>query len=134
MLDPLLGGILIGLSASLMIWGLGRITGISGIFSSIIAKPKGEHIWRYGFIGGLLVGGYACLLLLPEKFNYTIDSSPMVTIAAGFIVGFGTLLGSGCTSGHGVCGISRLSPRSLLATVTFILFGIITVALKGVFS
>ncbi|MEX1099478.1 MAG: YeeE/YedE thiosulfate transporter family protein [Bacteriovoracaceae bacterium] len=130
-LQALLGGILIGLSASAMLGGLGRITGISGIFMGLFSKPNSEETWRFGFMGGLLFGGAAFLAIKPELLQYDLSSfSYWHAIVAGLLVGFGTRLGGGCTSGHGVCGLPRLSKRSFIATITFIGFGVITVAFR----
>lgn len=126
---PLLGGALIGLSATIMFGMLGRITGISGIVSSVLSKPQKEHNWRYAFILGLIFGGCLLRLISPDLFNYSLDSSLPKIIIAGLLVGFGTSLGSGCTSGHGVCGLPRFSGRSLTATLTFMGTGIIVVLL-----
>ena len=128
---PLLGGVLIGLSSSIMLGALGRITGVSGILSSVISQPSRENLWRYMFILGLLVGGWGMLQMRPDFFVYSLDGAPWRVIIAGLIVGFGTRLGSGCTSGHGVCGIPRFSARSIVATVTFMIFGILTVTFLG---
>lgn len=129
---PLLGGILIGLSSSFMLGGLGRITGISGIVAMSMSKPTKENNWRYAFLAGLLLGGFAIFRIRPDLFNYSLDYPWVQVIVAGLFVGYGTRLGSGCTSGHGVCGLARFSKRSLIATILFMSFGMITVALKGV--
>ena len=131
---PLIGGILIGLSSSTMLGGIGRITGISGILGSSLAKISRENLWRYTFLIGLLLGGLLMKIFAPQFFDYTLEVSSTVVIIAGVLVGFGTRLGSGCTSGHGVCGMARMAKRSFLATITFILFGMITVFFKGVLS
>ena len=129
---PLIGGLLIGVSSSLLLWGLGRISGVSGIYSSVLSLNK-ESYWRYSFILGLIFGGVLLRSLFPTAlFNYEVSGSPLRIIIAGLLVGFGTRLGNGCTSGHGVCGISRLAKRSLLATITFIGVGIIVVSVEGV--
>ena len=129
---PLLGGILIGLSSSFMLGGLGRITGISGIVAMSMSKPTKENNWRSAFLAGLLLGGFALFRIRPDLFNYSLDYPWVQVIVAGLFVGYGTRLGSGCTSGHGVCGLARFSKRSLIATILFMSFGMITVALKGV--
>lgn len=129
---PLLGGILIGLSSSFMLGGLGRITGISGILASTLKKPKKEELWRYLFLLGLVGGGFLIKWIRPELFNYSLDFSILDAVIAGLLVGFGTRLGSGCTSGHGVCGLARFSKRSIVATLVFMFFGMATVVLKGV--
>jgi hypothetical protein len=129
---PLLGGVLIGLAASLVLITLGKITGISGIITHAIFNPtKPENSWRILFVFGLLFGGFVMRVFYPELFNYSISENIPLLIFAGLLVGFGTRLGSGCTSGHGVCGLPRLSIRSLVATLTFMISGIITVAIKG---
>lgn len=116
----LAGGALIGASASLLLMGEGRIAGISGIVSGIVADR-----WRLLFVVGLVLGGIVMRIFLPLSFGASTVSLP-VAIAAGLLVGVGTKLGSGCTSGHGVCGISRFSKRSIVATVTFMTTGVLT--------
>lgn len=131
---PLIGGVLIGVSSSTMLGGLGRITGISGIVGSSLSIPKKEEFWRLAFLAGLVLGGFLFARLKPEFFTYQFELSRLHYISAGLLVGYGTRLGSGCTSGHGVCGMARLAKRSITATITFILFGMITVAVKGMIS
>lgn len=121
----LVGGLLLGLSTVVLLLGIGRIAGISGIFSSLL-KPKDIEVWQVLFILGLIVSPLLYSLVRPLP-DIEITTSLPLLIGAGILVGFGTRLGSGCTSGHGICGNARLSPRSLAATVTFMLFGIITV-------
>lgn len=121
----LIGGILIGTAASLMLWLNGRVTGISGIIGGLF--NQGEKAWRIYFLLGLLAGGIFLQLLNPTFFSGRLDIDPLTTLIAGCLVGFGTSLGSGCTSGHGVCGISRLSVRSIVATFAFIVMGVISV-------
>ncbi|MET0340440.1 MAG: YeeE/YedE family protein [Polyangiales bacterium] len=121
----LAGGALLGLGASLLLLVNGRIAGISGIVGGLIAPRPGEVTWRAWFLAGLLLGGVALRLVRPEA----IGASPMpawLIAVAGVMVGFGTRLGGGCTSGHGVCGVSRFSRRSLVATATFIATGMAT--------
>jgi uncharacterized protein len=117
------GGILIGLSASVMLLMEGKIAGISGIFAGILKPVKGEFLWKWCFVAGLLAGGHLLKIFLPRAFDFGIVRSYGVLVAAGLLVGFGTRLGNGCTSGHGVCGIGRLSPRSMVATTAFISSG-----------
>ncbi len=120
-----LGGAMIGLSASLMLVLNGRIAGISGILNGLLRKPqRGELAWRLLFVAGLLGGGALTLRLLG---NEATPPGILTAVAAGALVGLGTRLGNGCTSGHGVCGLSRLSGRSLAATLTFIATGALTV-------
>lgn len=131
-INPLIGGLLIGLSSTLMLWGLGRITGVSGIYSSILT-PQRESFWKYSFIVGLVVGGIILNHFYHDTlFNYEISASAIRTILAGLLVGFGTRLGNGCTSGHGVCGIPRIARRSIVATITFIVVGMLVVTIEGV--
>ena len=123
----LVGGLIIGIATVLLLLGMGRIAGISGITANLL-KPKQVAGWQILFVLGLLLSPlcYALFQPLPEV---TVTSSVWLLIVAGLLVGFGTRLGSGCTSGHGICGNARLSPRSLVATVTFMLLGILTVTL-----
>ena len=109
----------------ILLLGIGRIAGISGIFSSLL-KPKRVEIWQVLFILGLIVSPLLYQLAIPLP-DVAISTSLPLLIVAGLLVGFGTRLGSGCTSGHGICGNARLSPRSLAATITFMLFGVVTV-------
>jgi uncharacterized protein len=113
-----LGGALIGLSAALMLAFNGRIAGISGILGGLLEAGEG-WTWRGLFVAGMLLGGVGLLVAMPSTLpGAALDSWPLL-IGAGLLVGFGTRLGGGCTSGHGVCGISRLSTRSLTATAMF---------------
>lgn len=122
------GGALIGLAVSLMLLWNGRVTGVSGIFYGATVKTEvGDKAWRWYFIGGLIAGGFLLHFYIPNAFSDGLQTEPWTVIVAGLLVGFGTLLGNGCTSGHGVCGISRMSPRSLVATLTFIAAGILSV-------
>jgi len=123
----LVGGILIGLGASAMLLSNGRIAGISGILAGVLRPVRGDTLWRGCFLGGLFVGGLLLRVFAPDAFDFGVVRPFTMLIVAGLLVGFGTRLGSGCTSGHGVCGISRLSPRSLVATMTFIASGALVV-------
>ena len=125
--SSLAGGILIGLSASLLLITHGRIAGISGVLGGTLAGR--DLAWRLLFLAGLIGGGVVATLARPQSFPVAHSYSTPSVIAAGLLVGFGTRLGNGCTSGHGVCGIGRVSPRSLLATLTFIATGAATVYL-----
>jgi len=125
----LFGGILIGLSASAMLLLDGKIAGISGILGGVLKPVKGDTLWRICFLAGLFAGGLLLRILLPGAFDFGLIRPFPILIIAGLLVGFGTRLGSGCTSGHGVCGVSRLSPRSLVATGTFIVTGAFAVYL-----
>jgi uncharacterized membrane protein YedE/YeeE len=126
-LRALAGGGLIGIASVLMLLFNGKILGISGIAGGILQKTREKKHWRYLFFLGLLTGGLVVLATVPGAFDVSISRSPWALVAAGLLVGYGTRLGNGCTSGHGVCGVSRLSPRSLMATLTFMAFGAITV-------
>ena len=123
----LVGGVLIGLSASAMLLLDGKITGISGIVAGLLRRIRGETVWRACFVAGLFTGGLLLRLVLPGAFAFGIVRSWPVLVLAGLLVEFGTRLGNGCTSGHGVCGVSRLSGRSIVATATFIATGALTV-------
>lgn len=124
-----LGGAIIGLAATIMLLFNGRVTGISGILGGILNKNALDKNWRVLFIAGLLLGGLVLKMLSPEVFTLISSATNIDYIIAGLLVGIGTLLGNGCTSGHGVCGISRLSMRSIIATITFIVSGAISVVL-----
>ena len=125
----IIGGLLIGLAAVLLLLINGRIAGVSGILGGLIdANPNRERLWRGAFILGL-IGGAALYSWLHGGLQIQLQASNGGLVLAGLLVGFGTRLGSGCTSGHGVCGLARRSPRSLAATMTFMLFGILTVFL-----
>lgn len=120
---PLFGGALIGLSATLLLATLGRIAGVSGILGQVVTHQRSGEGWQLGFVLGLLGTGW----LLLGRGSPAAVASPATLIAAGLLVGFGTRMGSGCTSGHGVCGLSRLSLRSLVATCAFIVAGMLVV-------
>lgn len=122
-----IGGILIGISSTMMMLFVGRITGISGIFGGVVTPRAGEFTWRMVFLAGLLVGGGILLFAYPPAFPTALPRSMPILIVAGLLVGFGTRMGSGCTSGHGVCGLARFSPRSLVSVLTFLSVGMITV-------
>lgn len=127
-LSALAGGVVIGLAAAMLILFNGRIAGISGIIGGLLRPRSGETGWRIAFLAGMLVAPilYGALVGLPE---IRIDAGVPMLLAAGLLVGFGTRYGSGCTSGHGVCGLARLSPRSLIATLLFMAAGFTTVYL-----
>jgi uncharacterized membrane protein YedE/YeeE len=117
------GGVLIGAAASLLLVASGRIAGISGIVGGLLDRPKGDVAWRVAFVAGLVTGGGVLRGLMPGAIGAPAVASPLVLVSAGLLVGFGTRLGNGCTSGHGVCGVSRLSRRSLVATGVFMAAG-----------
>jgi uncharacterized protein len=126
--SALLGGVLIGLAASALLLLNGRILGVSGIVGGLLPPRSGDVQWRLWFIAGLLVPpllfGLSRTMQAPH-----FPSSLWITLLAGVLVGFGARMGSGCTSGHGICGIARLSKRSIVATLCFMLTGFLTVAL-----
>jgi uncharacterized membrane protein YedE/YeeE len=131
MMRGAVGGALIGLSASLILVLNGRVTGISGVLNALMqAVPGVELAWRALFVAGLIGGGLLAMAFVPAAA--TAAPSLVPTIVAGVLVGVGTRLGNGCTSGHGVCGLSRMSGRSLVATLTFIATGALAVlAMRG---
>ena len=122
----LAGGILIGVAAAVFILFNGRIAGISGILGGLLRPAKNDILWRVAFLAGLVLAPllYAVVSPLPDT---VVDADAGILIAAGLLVGIGTRYGAGCTSGHGVCGIARLSPRSLVATACFMAAGFATV-------
>lgn len=123
--SALAGGVLIGAAALIMMVTIGRIAGISSIFSSLL-KPQSSFRWQWAFIAGLFISGLA-IHWLYKPVEMQVESRVPVLILAGLLVGFGARLGKGCTSGHGVCGISRNSPRSLTATALFMSMGMLVV-------
>jgi uncharacterized membrane protein YedE/YeeE len=124
----LVGGALIGLAASLLLVAAGRIAGISGITGGLLFPARGDVRWRALFLLGLVATGIAAALFAPGSIGNSPRSLPTLA-AAGLLVGIGTRLGNGCTSGHGVCGISRLAPRSISATMVFMATGMLSVLL-----
>ena len=133
-LMPLTGGILIGISASMMLLFSGRIAGVSGIFGGMLFQQGKERAWRLSFITGLIGGGILLYAINAEFFENSSGRGLLAVNIAGFLVGIGTSIGGGCTSGHGVCGIGRLSVRSIVATVTFVFAGMVAVVLVKSFS
>lgn len=125
-LPALLGGLLIGIAAALLLISTGRIFGISGIVGGLLNPKKGDLLWRFFMVAGLILGAIVMQLITGNP--KTVETVPTtLLIFGGLSMGFGTLLGSGCTSGHGVCGMSRFSARSIVATLTFMFMGFITV-------
>lgn len=124
-----IGGLLIGLSAVVLMGGIGRIAGISGIFGGVLSGNwSAEGGWRPFFVGGLLLGAVITALLGGIDVDaISFPGNPVTTVIGGLLVGAGTALGSGCTSGHGICGLSRLSARSLVSTLLFMAVAILTV-------
>ena len=131
-LNAIYGGILIGLSAALLLVTYGRVLGVSGIVGRIYEMNKADTFWRIMFFAGTAVGGFLASQIWPDNFKVIIEDGNFTRLAiAGLIVGFGTKMGNGCTSGHGVCGIGRLSPRGIVATCVFIFTGVLTVFVIG---
>lgn len=126
-IPALIGGAIIGLAASLFLLAHGRVCGISGLFGGLLRRGADALGLRVTFVAGLVAGGLLLRLFLPSALASAWTPSALLTVPAGLLVGFGTQLGSGCTSGHGICGISRLSARSIVATTTFMLTGFATV-------
>ena len=129
--SALTGGLLIGLSVALFFTLNGRMIGISGIASNFLVS-KNNRIENFLFLVGLILGPLIYNLILGKEINISISSSLILLIIAGTMVGFGTRLSSGCTSGHGISGISRFSLRSIIATITFMIVGILTVLVTGI--
>lgn len=125
-LIALAGGVLIGLSATLLLWLNGRVAGVSGILNGVLFPRTGEVAWRAMFLAGLVAAAGLYMALVPGAPLPRADFPRAGLIVAGLLVGFGTRMGNGCTSGHGVCGLGRLSMRSLAAVVTFMLTAIAT--------
>jgi len=132
--SSLAGGMLIGLAAALLILFNGRVAGISGILGGLLRPSAGDSAWRLLFLLGLVLAPLLWRLAAPLPLPH-IAAGPGMLLAAGLLVGIGTRYGSGCTSGHGVCGMARLSPRSIAATCTFVATGFVTVwLLRHVFA
>ena len=132
--SSLAGGMLIGLAAAMFVLLNGRIAGISGVLGGLLTPTRGDVLWRVAFVGGIVIAplAYSIFQVLPPV---QIDADYAALVVAGLLVGVGTRYGAGCTSGHGVCGLSRLSLRSLAATATFMGAGFATVfVLRHVFS
>ncbi|MFN8575715.1 MAG: YeeE/YedE family protein [Candidatus Sericytochromatia bacterium] len=125
----LIGGLMIGLASVLLMLFNGKIAGISGITKGIISPQCDEHErkWRIAFVTGLILGGFITIQLIPNLTAKFLNANIIQMIIAGLLVGFGTALGNGCTSGHGVCGLGRRSTRSLYSVITFISVAMITV-------
>ena len=126
-LPALVGGILIGLASTLLLWSNGRIAGISGISGGLFGSPRGERLWRLLFISGLMLGALLWVALSGHALRIQPQAGAGLTLLGGVLVGYGTRLGNGCTSGHGVCGLSRRSPRSLAAVLVFMFCAGVTV-------
>ncbi len=124
--QSLIGGSVIGIAVSLLLLLNGKVLGVSGILGRLFNLPFSKNYWRLFFVIGLLISPFIYNVFYPIP-SVEITSNNLMIVMGGLLVGFGSRLGSGCTSGHGVCGVARLSIRSLIATVTFIFFGFLTV-------
>lgn len=133
-LMALVGGALIGLSASALLLCIGRVSGICGIADGLLIRWTADTPWRATFVAGLLAGGGILMALSPEMIQEPTSRPLPLLAGAGLLVGFGTRLANGCTSGHGVCGLSRRSKRSLAATLCFMATGLLTATLLGLFG
>jgi uncharacterized membrane protein YedE/YeeE len=126
LIAPLAGGVLIGLAVAVLLLLDGRVAGVSGIVSDVLRPSPGEWLWKALFVAGLIAGGLLARAANPGAIGPMVTSLPILALA-GLLVGFGTSLGNGCTSGHGVCGVSRASPRSIVATATFMVVAAVVV-------
>jgi len=124
--SAIVGGALIGLAAVLLLKFNGRIAGISGIVNGVMTRQSGDRMWRLMFVVGLVLGGFLYSKISGDALINRQDFSISLLMVAGLLVGFGTRLGAGCTSGHGVCGMARLSTRSIVATLAFLCTGMLT--------
>lgn len=126
-IQALAGGLIMGLAGVVLFAFNGRILGISGVLGGALKIRAAEARWRWAFIAGMLAAGASAFLLMPRAFANTVHRSPVACLLAGVLIGIGTQLGSGCTSGHGICGIGRLSKRSIFATIVFMATGALAV-------
>lgn len=125
--SAIIGGAMIGLASSMLLVLSGRLAGVSGILAGLLPPKRGDMDWRILFIGGLLAGTFIYQLFAGDGYEVSFSLGWPAIVIGGLLTGIGTRLGGGCTSGHGVCGLGRLSPRSAVATVTFIIAGGLTV-------
>lgn len=125
-LQALAGGVLIGLSATALLWFSGRVAGVSGVVNGVVFPRRGDVSWRVAFLVGLVAAGGLYLALVPSAPQPRTDFPREALVIGGLLVGFGSRMGNGCTSGHGVCGLGRLSTRSLAAVLTFMAFAVAT--------
>ena len=124
--ESLVGGIVIGIAALVLLRFYRRIAGISGIFGGLIPFNTGETLWRMVFLAGLVTGGVILSFLHTDAVTFELAYSNTALILAGLLVGVGSRMGNGCTSGHGICGLGRLAPRSMVAVLIFMVTGILT--------
>ena len=130
-LSALVGGALIGFAAALLWLTLGRVAGVSTILGSALTERGPDSAWRFAFLAGLLAAGLGAVVFFPDAVRLDLAAGGGQLLVAGLLVGFGTQMGSGCTSGHGVCGIGRVSVRSIVATLCFMVSGMLTVSVLG---
>ena len=130
-LMSLAGGIIIGCAALLLLVSIQRIAGISGIIGGLFPVIRQDLTWRLFFVAGLLLGGFVLAAVYPNSLAINLTYSTPALVVAGLLVGFGSRLGNGCTSGHGICGLGRLSSRSMIAVVTFMVTGSISAVMVG---
>ena len=130
-IEAIVGGAILGAASLLLLFFTGRIAGISGIFGGLLYFKRGDTAWRSAFVAGLLAGGMLLAMFYPRAFNLDLDYSVAAVVLAGLLVGFGTRMSNGCTSGHGICGVGRLSPRSIVAVVVFLIAGMISATLAA---
>jgi uncharacterized protein len=130
-ISGLTGGLLIGLAVALTLLLNGRIAGISGIVGGLVNPKAGDTGWRVAFVIGLPLGALGCILVVGEATPVEVLASPPAILIGGLLVGFGTRMGSGCTSGHGLCGLALFSWRSVVATAVFFMVAMLTVFLVG---
>ena len=123
--ESLVGGIVIGIAALVLLRFYGRIAGISGVFGGLFPFNTGETLWRLVFVAGLVTGGVILSFLHSDAVTFELAYSNPALILAGLLVGVGSRMGNGCTSGHGICGLGRLAPRSVVAVLTFMATGIL---------
>jgi len=126
-LPPIVGGVLIGLGAGALMLFSGRIAGVGGIFSGLLKVKAGDSGWRLAFALGVVAMGALLNVVAPQLFGFGVDRSLVAVAAGGLLIGFGACLGCGCTCGHSVCGLARLGPRSVVATLVFVVCGAATV-------
>ena len=124
--ESLVGGIVIGIAALVLLRFYGRIAGISGVFGGLFPFNTGETLWRRGFLAGLVTGGVILSFLHSDAVTFELAYSNPALILAGLLVGVGSRMSNGCTSGHGICGLGRLAPRSMVAVLIFMVTGILT--------
>ena len=127
--ESLVGGIVIGIAALVLLRFYGRIAGISGVFGGLFPFNPGETLWRLVFLAGLVTGGIILSFFHSDAVTFELAYSNPALILAGLLVGVGSRMGNGCTSGHGICGLGRLAPRSMVAVLTFMVTGIVTAVL-----